>query len=86
MSMNDPDKYREREALSRRYLTCAIVVPLNDGSFAVFASDRTSESMVIVDDTEHLSLAITSRANMIDRKTPSKGAEVDMSSLFADED
>lgn len=76
---------REQEALSRRYNSVAIVVPLQDGSYAVFANDRTSESMLIVEDLDDLSFAITSRANMHKRKTPSKGlpsASLDITELL----
>ena len=70
---------QEQEALSRRYgNSIAIIVPLSTGEYAVFSSDRTSESMVIVDDIDNLGLAITSRANMHQRKTPSKGKQVDL--------
>lgn len=76
---------REQEALSRRYgKNTAIVVPLEDGSFAVFAEDRTSESLLIVEDNDDLAIAITSRANMRQRKAPSKNRDIglDMKSLL----
>jgi len=63
---------RKQEALSRRYAFRAVVTPLEDGAFAVFALDLSSESLVIVNDAEELALAIVSRANMLERKTPSK--------------
>ena len=72
-----PVTRQEQEALSKRYgNNKAHVVPLEDGSFAVFASDLTSESMVIVEDNDTLAVAITSRASMHKRKTPSKGRPV----------
>lgn len=76
---------QEQEALSKRYGNgVAIVVPLADGSFAVFSHDRTAEAMLIVDDNDNLAMAITSRANMHARKTPSKGrpVELNMKSLL----
>jgi hypothetical protein len=79
---------REQEALSRRYAFGCIVTPLSDGAFAVFAMDRTAESMVIVDSEEELALACTSRANMVERKTPSKAPPVPINTgaLFAEDD
>lgn len=74
-----------QEALSKRYgSNTAIVVPLNDGSFAVFAEDRTSESLMIVNDNDSLAIAITSRAGMRERKAPSKNRDVglNLQSLF----
>lgn len=65
-------KTQEQEALSRRYAFRASVVPLEDGSFAVFALDLSSESLLIVNNSDDLALAIVSRANMLQRKTPSK--------------
>jgi len=62
---------RRQEALSRRYAFRAAVTPLEDGAFAVFALDLSSESLVIVE-ADDLALAIVSRANMLERKTPSK--------------
>jgi hypothetical protein len=62
----------EQEALSRRYAFRASVVPLEDGSFAVFALDLSSESLLIVENPDDLAFAIVSRANMLRRKTPSK--------------
>jgi hypothetical protein len=74
----------EREALSSRFERGAHVVPLSNGSFAVFAHDRTGESLIIVDRPEELMIAITSRANMADRKTPSKAPpiEINLDDLF----
>jgi len=69
---------QEQEALSRRHNYSAVVVPLSTGEFAIFSSDLTSESMLIVDNADDLSLAIVSRASMHDRKTPSKGRPVDL--------
>jgi len=63
---------REQEALSRRYAFRASVVPLEDGSFAVFAIDLSAESLIIVDNVDDLALAIVSRANLLQRKTPSR--------------
>jgi hypothetical protein len=85
---NPPLTPQEMEALSIRYVVSAIVVPLKDGSFAVFANDRSGESLVIVQNTDDLALAITSRANMAQRKTPSRvpGAVVDLDALFDEED
>lgn len=68
-----PITSREKEAMSGRFENFAAVVPLSDGSYAVFSHDRTVESMLIVEDTDDLLLAIASRANMNQRKTPSKG-------------
>jgi len=65
---------QEQEALSRRYAFRASVTPLEDGSFAVFALDLSSESMVIVQSLDDLGLAVVSRANMSRRKTPSRDA------------
>jgi hypothetical protein len=73
-----PVTKQEQEALSRRYAYYAIVTPLEDGSFAVFSNDRTAESMLIVEDNDDLAMAITSRANMNRRKTPSRGRDVDL--------
>jgi hypothetical protein len=68
---------QEQEALSKRYgKNVAIVIPLRDGSFAVFSEDLTSESLLIVDDNDNLAIAINSRANMHGRKTPSKNRDV----------
>ena len=69
----------EQEALSSRFLKAAIVTPLSDGSFAVFSNDRTAESMVIVENADDIILAITSRASMLERKTPSKAPGVPVS-------
>jgi len=63
---------QEQEALSRRYAFRASVTPLEDGSFAVFALDLSSESMLIAKDADELALAVVSRANMLQRKTPSR--------------
>ena len=63
---------RTQEALSRRYAFRASVTPLEDGSFAVFSLDLSSESMIIAADADELALAVVSRANMLQRKTPSK--------------
>jgi hypothetical protein len=67
---------QEEEALSIRYEEGkgAFVVPLSDGFFGVFASDKAGESLVIVGPAhiEELMIAISSRANMTSRKTPSK--------------
>jgi|SRR5215471_15481634 len=62
---------RVQEALSIHWGYSAVVVPLRDGTFGVFARDRTIESLLIVDNPDDLSIAITSRANMSDRRTPS---------------
>jgi hypothetical protein len=68
---------QEQEALSKRYgKNVAIVIPLRDGSFAVFSEDLTSESLIVVDDNDNLAMAINSRANMHGRKTPSKNRDV----------
>lgn len=78
---------REKEALAGRYNNFAVVVPLSDGAYAVFSHDKTVESMLIVDDTDDLQLAISSRANMHERKTPSKGlagATVNVNELLDD--
>lgn len=79
-----PVTKQEQEALSKRYHTCAIVVPLSDGTFAVFSNDRTSESMLLVENPDDLAIAIASRAGMHDRKTPSKGrpVELNLAELF----
>jgi hypothetical protein len=63
---------QEQEALSRRYAFRACVTPLEDGSFAVFALDLSSESLLIAESPDDLALAVVSRANMLKRKTPSR--------------
>ena len=80
---------QEQEALSIRYgERIAIVVPLKDGSFGVFACDHTLESLLIVSNPDELILAITSRANMVKRKTPSKlvRSSVSTEGLFDDDE
>lgn len=80
---------REQEALLNRLSdSVAVVMPLSDGSFAVFSNDRTMESMIIVDTEEELAIACNSRANMLKRKTPSKGSPVPVSTsgLFEEEE
>ena len=80
---------QEQEALSIRYGDgVAIVAPLKDGSYAVFANDRTMESMLIITNPDELVLAITSRSNMIKRKTPSKlvRSSVSTDGLFDDDE
>ena len=69
MSDPTPDRWKEigmtpqeQEALSKHYALYCFVTPLSDGSFAVFANDRSRESMVIVDEFG-LAIAITNRAN-----------------------
>jgi hypothetical protein len=63
---------REKEARDLRYFQAAVVVVLRDGSFAVFANDRSSESMFIADNPDDLALAIASRFKMNDRKRISR--------------
>lgn len=60
-----------KEALYRRNSYHAVVTPLQDGSFAVFANDRSLETLLIVSNPDDLILAIVSRANLLHRKTPS---------------
>jgi hypothetical protein len=69
----------EAEALSNRFMKAAVVTPLSDGSFAVFSNDRTIESMIIAENPDDIILAITSRAAMLHRKTPSKALGVPVS-------
>jgi hypothetical protein len=67
----------EQEALSKRYgKNVAIVAPLEDGSFAVFAKDLTAESLMLVNDNDDLAIAISSRASMKERKTASRNRDV----------
>lgn len=63
---------RVKEALDKRRYYAAVVTVLEDGSFAVFATDRHSESMIIVDNPDDLVLAIASRYKMKQRVVPSK--------------
>lgn len=63
---------RAKEALANRRYYAAVVTVLSDGSYAVFANDRHSESMVIVDNPDDLAIAIESRFKMKQRVIPSK--------------
>jgi hypothetical protein len=83
-----------QEALSKRYVTAAIVVPLSDGiSFAVFANDRSQESMTICHEND-LPIVIAGKAHMAPKRTntninptkstyidPAKAALIDFSDL-----
>lgn len=87
--MNDlsPQSNREvQEALSLRYVVAAIVTPLDNGQFAVFANDRSLDSLIICS-SEDLPIVIASRAKMNPRKTspqsqPIQLAPVDLSDLL----
>jgi hypothetical protein len=74
---------QEQEALSRRHTFRAAVTPLSNGSFAIFALDLSAESLIIVENADDLVLAIVSRANMLERKTPSKEV-LDFEDVFGD--
>lgn len=63
---------RAKEALGKRRYYAAVVTVLSDGSYAVFANDRHSESMVIVDNPDDLAIAIESRFKIKQRITSSK--------------
>lgn len=82
----NPATNREvQEALSHRYSIAAIVTPLDNGQFAVFANDRSLDSLVICS-SEDLPIVIASRAKMNPRKTqpqalPSQLITVDFSDL-----
>jgi len=88
--MNDLSPTRDpdvQEALSIRYQTAAIAIPLQSGRFAVFANDRTIDSLVICA-PEDLHLVVASRAKMAPRRTDvpqalpaEKAAAIDFSDL-----
>lgn len=76
-----------QEALSLRYTTAAIIVPLKSGKWGVFANDRTPSSLIICE-PDNLHLVAASRAKLNPQKTqappsidPEKLAALDFSDL-----